>query len=60
MLLQFAQARPGGGVVHGPVLEGRLVAAHRGLLGLDLAGNRISLGLALFQPAVLLGQAAVE
>jgi len=57
-LLEFAQPRPCGDVVHGAVLERGLVAADGGLLGLNLAGEGVGFGLPCGVAVVVLGGSA--
>src|SRR5579875_40244 len=45
LVVEFAEPGPGGGVVHGAVLEPRVVAVDRGLLGADLGVHGVQFGL---------------
>jgi hypothetical protein len=59
-LAEFADARPGGGVVHGPALERGVIAADRGFSGGDLCGDSAEFGLLVGGAGVVLGLGAFD
>ncbi|MGC5052813.1 hypothetical protein ACLQ2S_15325 [Micromonospora sp. DT48] len=59
-LAEFADARPGGGVVHGAVFEGGVVAADGCLGGGDLMGGRAEFDASVVAGGVALGVSAFD
>ncbi|WP_433530592.1 hypothetical protein ACQPYA_00065 [Micromonospora sp. CA-263727] len=59
-LAEFADARSGGGVVHGAVLEGAVVAADGCLGGGDLVGGGAEFGASVVAGGVALGVGAFD